>query len=394
MSSFSFTSPVFDKHKGNASTETATSAFLALLITALALSLFGLTMLYSTSYGKGSTLFIKQLTWTGIGISSALFVYIVGYRRILSYASFIILVSAILLVIPRFFPPIKGAYRWIRLLGGVSIQPSEFAKLAVIIFLANYCAIKQASINNWKTISVAFSVLGFIVALVLLGKDLGTSILICIIAWFIFFVAGMRLIVLAGLPALLIPPGLLYLKLFDAERWSRITSFDNPESHALESGYQLFNSLMALGSGYWTGLGFTESKMKAYYLPEAHTDFILSVVGEELGFISIVLVLLAYLAIFTCAIQIAIRSKLKQGLLLSLGLGSILAVQAAINIGVISGFLPTKGIPAPFISYGGSNILMAWTAIGLILSVCESQEILHIQDQTSIKIRNYDEIIE
>jgi len=300
------------------------------------------------------------------------------------------MISALLLVIPRFFPPVKGAYRWIRLPAGISVQPSELAKITIILFLANYCALRQSSLNDWKNRAIVFSALFLMAGLVLFGKDLGTTVLICAVAWIIFFVAGMNLRVILGIPAVLIPIGLCYIRFFDEERWSRITSFSTPESSPEGGGYQLLNSLMALGSGHWTGLGFSESKMKAYYLPEAHTDFILSIVGEELGFICLSIVIILYITLFLCSIYIAFRSKHRQGLLLAVGLGSLLALQAIINIGVISGFFPTKGMPAPFISYGGSNILMAWTAVGLILSVAGSNENIHHQPDDSINFKTND----
>lgn len=204
--------------------------------------------------------------------------------------------------------------------------------------------------------------------LVIIGKDWGTTILLAATAGLMLFVAGVRLAYLLIGPAIL-PFLFIYAKYMDAERWSRMTSFLDPEIVAKDSGYQLWNSLMALGSGFWSGLGFTQSRLKWNYLPEAHTDFILSIVGEELGFIAILAVIFGYIVILLTSVYISIMSKDRQGMLLGFGISSMITMQALINIGVISGTFPTKGIPAPFISYGGSNLMMSIVCIGLLLSV-------------------------
>ncbi len=360
---------------------------LSLFSLALLLSLFGLTMLYSTSYDKGSVLFFKQMAWAGLGVFSASVSMLLGYRRFTSLSLHILVVSAILLVVPRFLPPVKGAYRWIRLPGGFSVQPSELAKIAVILFFAKFCASRQLHINSLRNLLLSLGTLCLMAILTgFVGQDLGTTLLICFVVWMMFFVAGMRLLVILGLPLLLGPPLLIAIWFFDAERWSRIATIFDPEKDPLGSGYQLLNSLMALGSGGWTGQGFTESKMKAYYLPEAHTDFILSIVGEELGYAVMLLVVVLYAAVFALSLAVSFKARLKEGMLLSFGFGTLLAAQAVINIGVISGFFPTKGMPAPFISYGGSNILMAWTAIGLVCSVAVAREPQRRLEHASIKI--------
>jgi cell division protein FtsW len=357
-----------------------------LLFTSVVVSLFGLTMLYSTSYGRGNALFIKQIVWDVLGAGLALAVFLVGYRKFLSYSLYLLLFCAVLLVVPCFFSPVNGAYRWIRLPGGFSVQPSEFAKIALILFLVHYCSTKQGGLNSMKVFLPALGALMMIALLVFLGKDLGTTFLICLVAWIIFFVAGVRIFLLSIFPLIGIPILMVYLSLFDAERLSRIKSFLNPELVSDESGYQLWNSLMALGSGHWTGLGFTESKLKAFYLPEAHTDFILSIVGEELGLITMIMVILCYITIFFSSLSISKHAVDRQGGVLAFALVVNIALQAVINIGVISGLFPTKGMPAPFISYGGSNILMCAVSVGLILSVAEKDEFSFFDAPVSLKM--------
>ncbi len=343
-------------------------AALFLSITVLLMVLFGLAMLYSTSSNiSGATLFRKQMIWASAGIFGALTVYMIGYKNIIRYSIILIAICVLLLIIARCMKPINGAHRWIQF-HGVSIQPSEFAKIALILFLASFCSMKQRFLNSLSGLIPICLAAGLICGLILIGKDLGTTILLASTVWLMLFIAGVRLAYLLLAPAIL-PFLVVYLKYMDPERWSRITSFMDPESVAKDSGYQLWNSLMALGSGFWSGLGFTQSKLKWNYLPEAHTDFILSIVGEELGFFAIMLVIFGYILIMFSSVYISIKSKDRQGMLLGFGLSSVLTMQAIINIGVISGSFPTKGIPAPFISYGGSNLIMCILCVGFLLSI-------------------------
>lgn len=203
---------------------------------------------------------------------------------------------------------------------------------------------------------------------ILIGRDFGTALLAGSVAVFIMIAAGLRL------RYWLIPLGVfiliaLYIVLLDQMRLWRILSFLEPEKYAQGEGYQLNNSLMALGSGGWFGQGFAASRMKARYLPEAHTDFILSIVGEELGLFGMILVLIGYGFLAYYAVKISLNSTTRLGMLLGSGLSFVIICQALINITVISGMAPTKGMPAPFISYGGSNIMMCFIAVGLLFSI-------------------------
>ena len=341
------------------------------IICVVLIVLFGLTMLYSTSYGLvGTRFFSMQLLWGGIGLAAALAVVAVGYKFLSDHSRILAAVVFVLLISCLAFKPVNGAQRWIRLFG-FSLQPSELAKPVLSLLLAWYCS------KNFRTIHVVFSRNGVLPAFgmsaviiggVLAGQDLGTSMLLAAVMLTILFVAGagLRWVLLAGGGV-----GLLFLFLpqISAVRWQRVVSFTEPEKYASGEGYQLWNSLMALGSGKWTGVGFMASRMKARYLPEAHTDFILAVVGEELGLISLILVMLAYLTFTFFGLGIAMSARTRQGMFLALGLTATIALQAVINIGVVSGALPTKGIPAPMISYGGSNLLSCMICAGLLISV-------------------------
>jgi cell division protein FtsW len=160
-----------------------------------------------------------------------------------------------------------------------------------------------------------------------------------------------------------------YIKNHDLERWSRLTSFMQPELLQKSDGYQLWNSILALGSGNWFGIGFMESRLKAKYLPEAHTDFILSIVGEELGLISTTMVIVGYLLFMFFALKISLNAKNRQGMLLGITITVLIMLQAFINIGVVTGSLPTKGMSAPLISYGGSNLVMCLVGVGLLVNI-------------------------
>lgn len=362
-------------------------AFL-LVINVMIMVMFGLAMLYSTSSGAfGAKMFTKQLVWALAGVFFATCIYIVGYRKMLEYSVYLLLISCFLLIIARMNRAINGSHRWIRI-GSLSVQPSEFAKLAIIMFLANYCGINQKWLNKFKEgLLPVGAAIGITAGLVFLGKDLGTTALLSATCFFMLFVAGIRLRYLFLVLITVVPTIFAYLKYHDPERWSRLTSFLDPESCAMTDGYQLWMSLLALGSGFWTGLGFTQSRMKGMYLPEAHTDFILSIVGEELGYVAICAVILAYIAFFLLSLSIAIRARDRQGMLLAFGIAIMVALQSAINIGVISGALPTKGIPAPFISYGGTNLLVSLCACGLLLSVAKPLSPIkdEIENMSSIK---------
>ena len=343
-----------------------------LIVTVAIMVLFGLTMLYSTSFGTaGSTFFMKQLMWACVGVLAASGIFLVGYQKLSDYSiPFACFVMLLLFVADFFFPAVKGAHRWIKIPGAGNIQPSELAKVALILFMARSCSDRMRYINDiFKGLLPVGIIVAPLMGLVLLGKDLGTTALLAIVTVLMLFVSGLKLRWLAP-PLFLAPPAILiYLKSFDPERWSRLTTYTNPELCQKTDGYQLWNSLLALGSGNWTGLGFMESRMKAKYLPEAHTDFILSIVGEELGYAGLVLLIAGYLSFMYFALKISLSSQNKQGMLLGFGATAVIVLQATINIGVISGAFPTKGMPAPFISYGGSNLLMALMCTGLLVSV-------------------------
>ncbi len=344
---------------------------------ALLIMMFGLTMLYSTSSATvGAKFFQAQLKWAVISLFAMGGVIFLGYRRIGSWSLWLMGILAILLVWASFFSPeIKGANRWI-VIPGVSMrfQPSEMAKVVLALFGAKVVSDNLRNVCSWKNLFtqmwLPMGLIAVILGLVICGKDLGTTLLLATAMFSMFFSAGLQKRFLWLIPFFI--AGLsLYLIFLDPERLSRSVSFWNPGDQSLraEDGYQLWNSWLALGSGNWFGIGFMESRMKQSYLPEAHTDFILAVVGEELGYVGMICVIAAYIAFGYFGIKIALNSRSRFGMLLAQTITLIIVLQAAINIGVVSGGLPTKGISAPLISYGGSNLLMNMVMVGLLISV-------------------------
>ena len=375
-----FRKPVFPEETAAAQEETGQAAVIAaargLLVVVSLLTVFGLTMLYSASYGTaGLKYFRNQLIWVAFGAAGGVAGFLAGYRRIASKAMLWLGISFVLLLTAAFcFPAINGANRWIRFrIPGMelSLQPSEFAKIAVALFVAKYCSENFRTFNNLRGRNGMLPLAacaGTVILGILLGRDLGTTILVTCAALGIMVAAGLYLRYLV-VPAAF--GGLIgvYIYFHDPARVARVVSFSQPELMQQGKGYQLWNSLLALGSGGWRGIGFMESRLKARYLPEAHTDFILAIVGEELGMLAMVGVILLYTAFTWFALRIAIRSNSRLGMLLGFGLTLGISLQALINIGVVTGSIPTKGMPAPFISYGGSNMMASLIAVGLLLSI-------------------------
>ena len=357
-----------------AKTEPPLAEGITLFIIALSLVLFGLVILYSTSLGiknASTQYFVKQLQWCGLGFAAMAAVIVIGYKKLSDWSWLFMIGVTVMLIAALMFPAIKGARRWIQLPGIGSIQPSEYAKFIIALFMAKLSAdkIKMIETSPFKFILLSCSICAIPIALVMLGRDLGTTLLLSIIVYAILYAAGTRLRYLLPVPLILAPVIFLLIKFFSPFRWKRLVMYLDPELYQADIGYQLWLSILALGSGNWTGVGFAESRMKHKYLPEAHTDFILSIVGEEMGFICMCMVILGYLAFIFFAVRICVKARTRQGMFLVFGLTTFLAIQAVINIGVISGAFPTKGMPAPFISYGGSSLVACLTATGLIISV-------------------------
>jgi cell division protein FtsW len=268
-------------------------------------------------------------------------------------------------------------HRWIRL-GPISLQPSEIAKLAIVLFLAWFLEARRRprsfGVNSlYYTILPALAVVIMVASLVLLEPDLGTALEICLVSLAILFVAGLSPAYIVG-AALAAAPAVYLAITHVAYRQERILAFLHPEATAQGAGFQLMQSLIAVGSGGFSGVGLMESRQKLFYLPEAHTDFIYAVICEELGFIggAIVLALFAFYA--WRGLRAAMRARDEFGCFLALGITVMVVSQALVNLGVVLGMMPTKGIPLPFISYGGSSLFVSLLATGVLLNIGQQGE--------------------
>lgn len=344
-----------------------------LLLMTMVLVAFGITMLYSASgndFSASARFFRNQLMWVCAGGAGGFIAFAGGYRFFCRKSLLWIAGCALLLIWARLSKEVNGAHRWIHL-GGYTFQPSELAKIAVALFVSDYCSDHLRTFNLWKNrygMLPLAAVTGFTIGLILLGKDLGTSLLVATMA-FLTMVAGNLKWYYWGIPLAAAPLGVIFIKLFDPMRWGRMTIYLDPERFQQQGGYQLWNSFLALGSGGLLGVGLTDSRLKASYLPEAHTDFIIAIIGEELGYVGVLAVILFYILWGFFAFRIALGARDRKGMLLGCALTLGVVLQAIINLGVVSGLFPTKGMPAPFISYGGSNMVCSLLATGLLLSV-------------------------
>ncbi|MGC8830261.1 MAG: putative lipid II flippase FtsW [Verrucomicrobiia bacterium] len=344
-----------------------------LLCAALLLSI-GLVMLYSAGMGQKGPVYVRmQFAWALIGGVALVACSAIDYHKLKSPVVISILygVAALLLLavfIPGLGVKINGAQRWINI-GFARFQPSEFAKIALILTLAFYCDYKGRKMKYFSHGIVVPSVLiGFMAGLIILGKDYGSTILTGAVCLAILAIGGARfryifLIVLAGCAG-------LYLAItMNQNRSDRIRAWLNPEEYATTIAYQNIQAKIALGSGGWTGRGLGESRQKHGFIPEQHTDFILAIIGEELGLVATLMIVLLYIFLVTLGGLVAYRAPDLFGLLVAAGLTIMIGLQAAINIAVVTGAVPNKGLPLPFISYGGSNLLLMMASIGLLLNV-------------------------
>ena len=279
------------------------------------------------------------------------------------------LLVAVLLPLPHGITKnINGAHRWF-ILPGMRLQPSEFAKLALIIMLAWYGDHCQRLMQTWKRgVVMPGLLIAAVLGLVFIEPDRGTTILLATVSCSMLLVAGVRWMHVL-IPAAVGVAGLAVSILHDPMRMRRIFSWWNLEQHKDGVGYQAYQAMIALGSGGWSGLGLGNGRQKLGFVPEHHTDFIFSIIGEELGLIATLAVIAAFVVIAICGIYIALRSRDTFGSLLALGITLLISLQAAINIGVVTSALPNKGLPLPFISYGGSNLLAMFVGVGILFSV-------------------------
>ncbi len=346
---------------------------------AAALAIFGALMVYSasamfalkeTDSASQFTYFYKQLGFTAAGLVAMLVVSRVDYHILQNgwVVAAGVIGTAILLGAVFAFPPLNGAQRWIRY-GGFSFQPSELAKIALPVFLAFWLSKKEEVVGDLRQVVVpCLLILGLLGGLVLMEKDLGTTIVLCAIFSAVYFAAGARLVHMGAVGAALATIGVAAI-IFAPWRVARIMAFLDPYKYADDEGYQVVQSLYAIGSGGIFGEGFAKGHQKLFYLPYPYSDFIFSVVGEELGLIGTLAVVLAFALLLWRGARAAVLAPDRFGMLLGIGIITGITVQALFNISVVTSILPAKGIPLPFISYGGSSVVVTLIGVGVLLSI-------------------------
>ncbi|MGI5862017.1 MAG: putative lipid II flippase FtsW [Myxococcales bacterium] len=353
-----------------------------LLAAVFGLCALGVVMVYSSSavsaaarLGDGAYFLKRQLVAAAFGLGALLAVLKLGYRRLAFLAYPALLVSIVLLVavlLPGIGSTAGGARRWIRL-PGFSLQPGELAKLGLVLYLAYSLAKKREKVKVFSIGFLPHCVITGLLALLVLGQpDFGSAVSLAVILFVLLFAAGTKLSYLVGslLAAL---PFAYHLVASSPYRMKRIMAFLDPWTHRHDIGYQVAESLMSIGSGGLFGLGLGDGRQKLFFLPEAHTDFIFSIIGEELGLIGVVGVIALYAVVVWRGIRAALNATEAFGTYLALGITVLIGFQAVVNMAVAMGMLPTKGLTLPFVSYGGTSLVVSLAAAGVLLSISQSR---------------------
>ncbi len=343
------------------------------------LALFGIVMVYSASAvvamqeeGNQYHYVLKQALWTALGFAAMLAAMHFDYGRLrdrrIVYG--LLALTAVLLASVFAFHRTNGAHRWIRL-PGISVQPSEISKLALTIFLAYFLEKRAGEEHLFRwTFVPCIAATGALALLVVAEPDLGTALMLAVICAVVCYTAGVRLLHLgiAAAPALL---GVVAMLVFVPWRMRRMVTFLDPWQDQRDKGFQVVQSLIAVGSGGLDGLGFAQGKQKMFFLPFAHSDFIFAVIGEELGLFGALTVVGMFALFLWRGLRAALRAPDRFGMLLGVGLVTGIVAQALFNISVVLSLVPTKGIPLPFISYGGSSLVPTLLAAGILLNISQ-----------------------
>lgn len=355
---------------------------LMIFIVVLMLVGVGIVMVYSSSavfayekYSDGMYFLKRHLVYLLLGFIGAIMVMSVNYSIIQKYSRWIFLFCLLLLgsvYIPGLGVKVSGAHRWINICG-LSFQPSEFMKLGIIVYFANLISTKYANIKLFfKGLLPLLVVLGLVIGLILLQPDLGTSFAIAAVSFIMFLTAGINMRFLWVIAVGAIP--CLYFLIFSvAYRRKRMLAFLDPWADPKGIGFQIIQSFVALGCGGLFGVGLGQSRQKLFYLPQSHTDFIFSIIGEETGLLGASFVLGLFMTLTILGFMVALKAKDRFGRFVAIGITSLIGLEAFINIAVCTGMIPTKGLPLPFVSFGGTALITHIVAIGLLLNISKNR---------------------
>lgn len=336
----------------------------------------GVVMVYSASSyyalynnnGNSAYFFTRQAAFAVLGICGMIFMMAFDYHKIKKFTIPLLVITVICLIAVFAFPGVKGAQRWIKL-GPASFQPSELAKYAVVIFMAMSLERSGEKVKDFLKGPIKhLAIAGIFAALILKQPNMSIASVIMFVTFIMLFVAGMRWKHLIGMGMVGLAGGLALI-FTSGYRADRALNFLNPWKDAAGDGYQLIQSFYALGSGGVTGLGLGQSRQKTLYMPEPHNDFIFSIIGEELGLIGCLCIMGLFAFFIWRGIKVAMNAKDAYGMLLAIGITSIIAVQAIINIAVVTGSMPVTGVPLPFISYGGTSLVINLIGMGILLNI-------------------------
>lgn len=349
----------------------------SLLASTLVLLGTGLLLVYSSSavhaartYGDPQHFLTLQLVWAVLGLAAFVAFAHVPSQWLREHAATLVVVATalcVLVLIPGIGHRVGGARRWLAI-AGVGFQPSELVKIAVVIAVASVLSRREERQGPRRSLLVPILLAQLPIVLVLAEPDLGTALVIELIVGAMVFAAGLplRLLAMAGLAAL---PVFYHLVVGTPFRLQRLLGYIDPWAYRSTVGYQVTEALISLGSGGLFGVGLGDGKHKLFFLPEAHTDFIFAILGEELGLVGVVVVLAAFVVLIGTGLAVAMRAASSFDGHLALGLTMLVGIPAVFNMGVATGLLPTKGLPLPLLSYGGSNLLATLAAIGMLMRI-------------------------
>ena len=343
----------------------------------VALIIFGVVMVYSASsvraareFGNGHHYLVRQALYAAIGLPLLGLLARIDYHyyRAAGKALLLLAIGLLLAVVGGLGHAAGGAARWIAL-GPIHIQPAEVAKIALIVWLADSLAAKS---GRMRSFSVGFLphvlIASFLVALCMAQPDFGSSVILMLLTFVLLFAAGAKIGYMLTGAAIVLPVAFWLVKSSDY-RWQRIIAFTDPLKYRMTGGYQIVESWVSFGAGGLTGVGLGDSRQKLLYLPEAHTDFIAAIVAEELGFLGFGALVLAFVVVVSRGVRAALRARDDFGVYLGVGLSMFIGIQAITNLAVVLGLLPTKGLTLPFLSSGGSSLLVNCCAAGILLNV-------------------------